>query len=244
MVRKATTQTRDPKEGPRVCVRFSIPQALYDGLLAGATERNQSVSLLVRDWLLWQCSPDTQRFQTLGADIANGIERAWIHYQDPEATIRRYAEELARREREETQEKAERQEAQDVPDHAKMAAEVRRQYPYLNLTELAQLMYAQGIYRAKDPTTGQDMPVNPVQLSLWLREAGEGKHADKGPPDHIKRIAEARAQHPELSIEAFSTLLHTQGIYSSTSRSGEPRPVDKSTLGRWLRQAIRAGILS
>jgi hypothetical protein len=86
--------------------------------------------------------------------------------------------------------------------------------------------------------------VNPVLLSRWLRQAGAGKHADKGVPEHIRRIAAARAEYPTLTLDAFSTLLFHEGIYQSHSPSGDAKPVDTSTLGGWLRQAIRAGLLS
>jgi hypothetical protein len=257
MPKKSTTPTEAHPAGPRVVVRFSIPKALYEGLQHDAAARKQSVSHLIRDWLLWQCSPETERFLTLGDTVATrqtaAIAQAWHLYQDHHAYFVDLAqrdleqamdEEDTRATRSDARKEAQRAAAKEVPFHAKLAREVRQQHPELTLPQLAQFLYDQGIYRAWDSQTQEHKPVNPVLLSRWLRQAGAGKQKAKGIPEHIRRIAEARAKYPTLTLEAFSILLFHEGIYQSQSRSGDTKPVDTSTLATWLRQAIRAGLLS
>jgi hypothetical protein len=63
-------------------------------------------------------------------------------------------------------------------------------------------------------------------------------------PDHIKAIAEARRQHPTLSLWQFSQLLFDQGIYASHAGDrSKAHPVNAATLSVWLRQAREAGLL-
>jgi hypothetical protein len=62
-------------------------------------------------------------------------------------------------------------------------------------------------------------------------------------PAQLQAIAQARQQHPTLSLHQLAQHLFDQGIYRASGKGGEPRPVDHSRLGRWLAQARVAGVL-
>ena len=66
----------------------------------------------------------------------------------------------------------------------------------------------------------------------------------KAIPDHIKAIAEARRQHPTLSLWKFSQFLFDAGIYRSGRWGRYPgKPLNSQTLSGWLRLAREAGLL-
>jgi hypothetical protein len=44
-------------------------------------------------------------------------------------------------------------------------------YDKLSFAQLAQLLYERHIYRAKDPATGQDKPINKGTLKKWIGQA-------------------------------------------------------------------------
>lgn len=62
--------------------------------------------------------------------------------------------------------------------------------------------------------------------------------------DHIKAIAEARNQHPDLALRPFAQLLFDEGIYESRNvQTGHRHPVNSATLCVWLKDAEKAGLL-
>ena len=66
----------------------------------------------------------------------------------------------------------------------------------------------------------------------------------KGIPAHIRAIAEARKQHPTLTLHQFSQLLFDQRIYQSHNLyEREGKPVSSPTLSVWLKEARAAGLL-
>jgi hypothetical protein len=63
------------------------------------------------------------------------------------------------------------------------------------------------------------------------------------PPAQLQAIAEARALYPDLSLAQLAQHLYEAGIYQTTGKDGQARPVDHSRLRRWLLRAQEAGLL-
>jgi hypothetical protein len=62
-------------------------------------------------------------------------------------------------------------------------------------------------------------------------------------PDHIQRIADARAQYDKLSERAFAQLLYDREIYRHRAKDGSDVRIPHTTLRQWLQQARDAGVL-
>jgi hypothetical protein len=58
-----------------------------------------------------------------------------------------------------------------LPPYIQRVAEVAAEYDKLSLSELAQLLYDRGIYRARDRKTGSEKPANRGTLQRWLDQA-------------------------------------------------------------------------
>jgi hypothetical protein len=70
-------------------------------------------------------------------------------------------------------------------------------------------------------------------------ETRRRKHAE-----HIRKIAEARAQHPRMLLKSFAQLLFDQDIYKSNDNHyQQPSPVNTRLLSMWLREAADLGLL-